>query len=315
MLLAGLVFLMCLPVVNADQQAEIEQFIRQLGSPRFQERVAAGKRLAAIGEPALEPLRRAARSNRDPEIRHRALGAARVVGKLGAVAGNYYLGNGTMRFTLEVDVDGRFAFAWTGCPGFNEHARGSAKLMNGWLVLTPQERRIPKGFTSTPTEFLPVTWGSRTYLLAKHEFLDFCNAINQGQEPRTEPDGFFCLRGGDWTTGVQGMPKLGHEWEKYVLRTPLQGKIIEMCDQRTGRLNFGAKDGVFRGMVVSAGQPGKESYTLRVISIENSSCLVREENELIVPVMKKGDEALSRMKPKKKPSWQCDFVCGGVSGR
>src|SRR5207253_2315505 len=92
MLLAGLVFLMCLPVVNADQQAEIEQFIRQLGSPRFQERVAAGKRLAAIGEPALEPLRRAARSNRDPEIRHRALGAARVVGKLGAVAGNYYLG-------------------------------------------------------------------------------------------------------------------------------------------------------------------------------------------------------------------------------
>ena len=50
---------------------EIEQLIQQLGNPKFAEREAATKRLSAIGEPALEALKKAT-ENTDAEVRRRA---------------------------------------------------------------------------------------------------------------------------------------------------------------------------------------------------------------------------------------------------
>lgn len=50
----------------------IQQLIRQLGAESFRQREAAMQRLRAIGEPALIPLRRAAREYPDPEVRQRA---------------------------------------------------------------------------------------------------------------------------------------------------------------------------------------------------------------------------------------------------
>jgi hypothetical protein len=242
------------------------------------------------------------------EIRSRAGAVIRMVGKLKEFAGRYYLGNGTMRFCLLVEAEGRFEFAWTGCPGFNERSKGTANVVKGWLVLTPEKHHIPKGFSSTPTEFLPVKWGSRTYLLAKDEFLDFCNAINQRSEPRTEPDGVFCLREGDWTASVLDQPALPGEWQQYLLRKPLHAKVIEMADDRTGRLDLGKNDGVRKGMVLSAGKAGPQSYAVRVISVEKTSCLVREENELIVPAIKKGHQITSQLAPRQKePQYPLPF--------
>jgi HEAT repeat protein len=56
---------------NADQPAEIERLIRQLGSSQFAEREAASARLKVIGEPAANALRKAA-DGADAEIRWRA---------------------------------------------------------------------------------------------------------------------------------------------------------------------------------------------------------------------------------------------------
>src|SRR5947209_6261916 len=53
------------------EAAEIRELIRQLGSDQFMERETAGKRLEAIGLPALPLLRKAADSE-DPEVRQRA---------------------------------------------------------------------------------------------------------------------------------------------------------------------------------------------------------------------------------------------------
>jgi uncharacterized protein (TIGR03067 family) len=50
---------------------EIDRLVRHLGSPQFDEREAAVARLEAIGEPALEALRKAAGSD-DVEVRRRA---------------------------------------------------------------------------------------------------------------------------------------------------------------------------------------------------------------------------------------------------
>src|SRR5262249_32601302 len=60
---------------------EIERLLQQLGSPMFTEREAAAKALAAAGEPALEPLRRAAATSPDAEIRRRAEDLVRAIEK------------------------------------------------------------------------------------------------------------------------------------------------------------------------------------------------------------------------------------------
>ncbi len=58
--------------------AEIKRLIGRLGSNRFAERAAASKRLEAMGEAALGPLRSAAASP-DPEIRKRAEAILRAI--------------------------------------------------------------------------------------------------------------------------------------------------------------------------------------------------------------------------------------------
>ncbi|SRR5579875_2738533 len=52
--------------------AEIERFIKQLASDRFAEREAASKALDAIGEPALQALKKVATESADAEVRQRA---------------------------------------------------------------------------------------------------------------------------------------------------------------------------------------------------------------------------------------------------
>ncbi len=82
MLALGLALLPCwLPVRGVPPDtAGIEHLIQQLGSPKFAEREAAAKRLEAIGEPALESLRKATQSQ-DAETRRRAQAVLDAIGK------------------------------------------------------------------------------------------------------------------------------------------------------------------------------------------------------------------------------------------
>lgn len=54
-----------------DAAKEIQRLLGQLASPRFIDRDAAAKRLAAIGEPALDPLRKAVETAKDVEVQRR----------------------------------------------------------------------------------------------------------------------------------------------------------------------------------------------------------------------------------------------------
>ncbi len=58
--------------VEPPDPAVIETLIRQMGSTEFSERRAATRDLERIGEPALDALRKAARTDDDPEIQRRA---------------------------------------------------------------------------------------------------------------------------------------------------------------------------------------------------------------------------------------------------
>src|SRR5207249_1246797 len=57
----------------------VQQLIDQFASLKFAEREAAAKELRQIGEPALAPLRQAALSAKEPEVRRRAEEVARGV--------------------------------------------------------------------------------------------------------------------------------------------------------------------------------------------------------------------------------------------
>lgn len=60
------------PSARDGQRERIDALVRQLGHEEFSKRQAAARELEAIGEPALEALRQAAKSSDSPEIRHRA---------------------------------------------------------------------------------------------------------------------------------------------------------------------------------------------------------------------------------------------------
>ena len=68
----GVLLLLPLPLRGSgDRSVEIANLIHQLGNSSFRTREAANEALTQIGEPALEALRRAAKSSQDPEIRRR----------------------------------------------------------------------------------------------------------------------------------------------------------------------------------------------------------------------------------------------------
>lgn len=80
-------------------------------------------------------------------------------------AGSYYRGDGLgLNCTLDIDGEGRFTSLWTGCLGVYDRNEGTAAMVDGRLVLHPER---PDRLKSLATEYVPVRWGERTYLIPK----------------------------------------------------------------------------------------------------------------------------------------------------
>jgi hypothetical protein len=80
-----------------------------------------------------------------------------------------------------------------------------------------------KGFRGTATDFIPVRWGERLYLIPEAQSRDFCNEVNQGSEPRKGAIGRFYLRRGDWNKKVNSLPSVPIGWVPLLLEKPLHG--------------------------------------------------------------------------------------------
>jgi WD40 repeat protein len=72
-------------LVAAEDDKEIDRLVKQLGSDKFREREAATKRLKAIGEPAVDTLVRAMKTN-DPEVSGRVEAILTEIGEPALVA-------------------------------------------------------------------------------------------------------------------------------------------------------------------------------------------------------------------------------------
>ena len=195
------------------------------------------------------------------------------------LAGEYFFGDGTgVNCTLKLQTPGTFSFVWRGCLGTYGQHNGKAAVEKGELHLTPGQPNSSRGFGGTPTEFVPVRWGKRMYLVAADEMAEFCGAINNGGEPRKAAQGMFYLRQNDWEKTVTDAPAVPAVFEKFILEKPVHGKVTKRIGTYEAWANIGAKEGLFPGMTLTAEDADKMLYAaVRVVAVEPDHCRIKSE--------------------------------------
>ncbi len=194
------------------------------------------------------------------------------------LVGNYYHGDGLgVNCSMQITASSRFYFTWTGCMGLYDRNKGQIRIAGEFIELIPKKQNIQEGFRGTPTLFMPVLWGDRTYLVPKGELVNFCSKVNAGQEPRDRPHGRFYLRHQDWSKRVTGTPNVPAEFQGYLLKTPVRGKIIAVQDNgTTGVLNLGTRDGLLEGMTLTAhSMRGANIFWIKVMQTKETNSVVK----------------------------------------
>jgi hypothetical protein len=193
--------------------------------------------------------------------------------------GDYQFGDGLgVNCSLNLSTNGKFKFEWHGCLGLYDKNQGTYILTNGILNLVTEKRNIREGFQGTPTNFFPIPWGNRLYIIPTNEIIKFCSDVNQGLEPRDLSRGSFYLKTGEWTNTVSGLPNVPVNWKPYLLAKPVNGKITQLITKEEAWLNLGSKDGILAEMEMFALEFEKTSPScVKIISVEKNRCRIRSE--------------------------------------
>jgi len=177
-------------------------------------------------------------------------------------AGSYYQGDGKgVNQRLLLSPKAGFVFTWHGCLGLYDRNHGEVRAENDKLTLKFTYPNSRKGFQGIAGDLVLIPWGERRYLVPADGLAEFCNAVNSGGEPRNHAQGHFLLRDKDWEKKVDGTPKLPGEFAGFLLKEPIQGKIVAVGESKTREgssgirfrtttvtLNVGKKQGVLLGM-------------------------------------------------------------------
>ena len=211
--------------------------------------------------------------------------AAPEISRLGAQhawAGVYYAGDGTgMNVRLALAPAAGFAYGWHGCMGSYDRNYGTVEDNGRQLHLVPKLANAKDGI-HLETELVPIAWGPRRYLIAAPKLKDFCNGVNAGREPRTQPHGLFLLRLDDEKKGVNGRPRSPAGALDCILDKPIRTRIVSVGASRTKlddkyealttsvRLGAGRVDGVWEGMTFAYEALGPLS-SIRVVEVSEHS--------------------------------------------
>jgi hypothetical protein len=245
---------------------------------------------------------------------HRACGVGFVdaQGAIDDLAGSYYKGTAFTETRLDIDRSGHFSFSWSTDDGQITNCGGTAILEGTRLFLMPRgieaERTLRRWIAlrglatkrgpvkedtalEAPTRLYlyPVRWGRRVYLLRPDEVLGFCNAANLGLEPRPEEaDGSFLVRAimtARAAAGVErphleaahGLPRIPHDWDRYLLRSSLRGRVLEMTKSGRAWIDVGSRQGLHKGMRVMLAVEGSGlgSAPVEVIESEDVKSLIQ----------------------------------------
>jgi hypothetical protein len=141
-----------------------------------------------------------------------------------------------------IEQNGRFSCTWRGCLGVYGHNKGAAELTDGHLILKPEEPNEKLGF-GTATDFVPVRWEGRLTLVSNDQMKFFCNAVNQGAEPRDNIHGFFYVKTDDFQKKVSGVPRVPKDWDRFILKKPLHARVIKVLEGGRAKIDHGAESG------------------------------------------------------------------------
>jgi hypothetical protein len=230
---------------------------------------------------------------------------------LETVAGSYFRGNGFVNTRLCIDPEGRFSYHWSADDGGSVRQEGEAEVRDGFVVLHPPKAGTngnPEPFTLP--RYRPIRWGNRLYLISDEEMVDFCNRVNLGLEPRPAHFGSEFTRielstkprrgeeepvFGD----LKGQPEIPAESQKFLLKRPLEGKILESLKDRRAKLDLGSDDGLRVGMklFVEGGKADapKDFAIVEVVEVRTRDCIVESNRPLDLKKFEKGQTVFSRV--------------------
>ena len=131
------------------------------------------------------------------------------------------------------------------------------------IISVPLDDNSPAGRRPIHTEYKPIRWGERLYLIPASEIIDFCHTINMGYEPRSgERLGNHLLRRGDSEKEAKGKPEIPEEFMSHLLDEPVDAILVSVTTDPASRwpnngiatvvLNKGKKDGLLPGMMLIA---------------------------------------------------------------
>jgi hypothetical protein len=197
-------------------------------------------------------------------------------------AGVYYAGDGMGENTsLAIAPESGYVFQWRGCLGLYDQNYGVVNWKDGQLRLSFTFENERKGFRGIAPELIPVSWGSRIYLIPTDDCVGFCNEINQGKEPRNISHGNYFLRLEDEKFAVNGFPKLPEEFRSYLLATPIEATVVAVSPFSTRprvadwkfkdtpvTLDVGSKQGLRVGMELLVTKPKHKLESMQVTKVE-----------------------------------------------
>lgn len=97
-------------------------------------------------------------------------------------------------------------------------------------------------------ELARLNWKGRLYLIGSKQWVSFCNAVNQGEEPCGNDYGEFFLRSGDNRIEVDGLPSVPELWNNYLLRDSIRAQVVEITSDGDALINVGSDSSLRAGM-------------------------------------------------------------------
>jgi hypothetical protein len=199
-------------------------------------------------------------------------------------AGEYYAGDGLgVNTSVVIAPKSGYVFEWHGCLGLYDRNYGAVVWTNGRIRLSFTFENQRKAFQGIAPELIPVSWGSRRYLIPADDLVGFCNNVNEGREPRNGSHGLYLLRRGDENKRVTGLPQVPEEYRQYLLAKPIEGTIIAVGPYTTRpsvvdwkfkdtpvTIDAGRKRGLRVGMELVVTEPPDTVESVRITNVEET---------------------------------------------
>jgi hypothetical protein len=199
-------------------------------------------------------------------------------------AGEYYAGNGMgVNTSLAIAPKSGYVFEWHGCMGLYDRNYGAVTSAGGRIRLAFTFENKREGFQGIAPELVPISWGSRHYLIPADDIVGFCNNVNEGREPRNGSHGFYLLREEDEVKAVSGLPNVPREYESYLLAKPIEATIIAVGKHTTRpsladwnfkdtpvTIDAGSQHGLRVGMELFVIEPRDGVDSIEITKVEQS---------------------------------------------